>query len=124
MTDDPKNQPTNDSPIKDITRRDFAVLVVGAGLAATIPAAAAADLELIETDVEIKTPDGTCDAAFIRPKSGSHPGVLIWPDAIGSPPFDARHRAAYRCRWIFSRCAQSFLSDIQSSFHRCLHLRF
>ena len=76
MADDPKNQPTNDSPIKDITRRDFAVLVVGAGLAATIPAAAAADLELIETDVEIKTPDGTCDAAFIRPKSGSR-GVSL-----------------------------------------------
>ena len=86
MTDDPKNQLTNDSPVKDITRRDFAVLVVGAGLAATIPAAAAADLELIETDVEIKTPDGTCDAAFIRPKSGSHPGVLIWPDAMGLRP--------------------------------------
>jgi carboxymethylenebutenolidase len=86
MTDDPKNQHTNDTPIKDITRRDFAVLVVGAGLAATIPSAAAADVELIETDVEIKTPDGTCDAAFIRPKSGSHPGVLIWPDAMGLRP--------------------------------------
>ena len=40
MTDDPKNQPTNDTPLKDITRRDFAVLVVGAGLAATVPLAA------------------------------------------------------------------------------------
>jgi carboxymethylenebutenolidase len=86
MTNDPKNQPTNDAPLKDITRRDFAVLVVGAGLAATVPSAAAADLELIETDVEIKTPDGTCDAAFIRPKSGSHPGVLVWPDAFGLRP--------------------------------------
>ncbi len=86
MTDDPKNQQTNDTPLKDITRRDFAVLVVGAGLAATVPSAAAADLEIIETDVEIKTPDGTCDAAFIRPKSGSHPGVLVWPDAFGLRP--------------------------------------
>jgi carboxymethylenebutenolidase len=86
MTDDPKNQPTNNTPSKDITRRDFAVLVVGAGLAATIPSATAADLEVIETDVEIKTPDGTCDAAFIRPKSGSHTGVLIWPDALGLRP--------------------------------------
>ena len=86
MTNDPKNQPTNDAPLKDLTRRDFAVLVVGAGLAATIPSAAAEDLELIETDVEIKTPDGTCDAAFIHPKSGSHPGVLIWPDAFGLRP--------------------------------------
>jgi carboxymethylenebutenolidase len=86
MTDDPKNQQTNDAPLKDITRRDFAVLVVGAGLAATVQSAAAADLEVIETDVEIKTPDGTCDAAFIRPKSGSHPGVLVWPDAFGLRP--------------------------------------
>ena len=86
MTDDQKNQLPNDTPLKDITRRDFAVLVVGAGLAATVPLAAAADLELIETDVEIKTPDGTCDAAFIRPKSGSHPGVLVWPDALGLRP--------------------------------------
>jgi carboxymethylenebutenolidase len=86
MTDDPKNQQTNDSPLKDITRRDFAVLVVGAGLAATVQSAAAADIELIETDVEIKTPDGTCDAAFIRPKSGTHPGALIWPDAFGLRP--------------------------------------
>jgi carboxymethylenebutenolidase len=86
MTDDPKNQQTNDAPNRDITRRDFTVLVVGAGLAATVPLAAAADLEVIETDVEIKTPDGTCDAAFIRPKMGSHPGVLVWPDAFGLRP--------------------------------------
>jgi carboxymethylenebutenolidase len=86
MTDENKNEPTNDTPLKDITRRDFAVLVVGAGLAATVPLAGAADLEVVETDVEIKTPDGTCDAAFIRPKSGSHAGVLIWPDALGLRP--------------------------------------
>lgn len=86
MTDDPKNQPTNDAYPGDITRRDFATLLVGAGLAATVPSAAAADLELVETDVEIKTPDGICDAAFIRPKTGSHPGVLIWPDAFGLRP--------------------------------------
>src|SRR4029077_7703240 len=70
----------------DITRRDFATLLVGAGLAVTVQSAAAAGLEVVETDVEIKTPDGTCDAAFIRPKTGSHPGVLIWPDAFGLRP--------------------------------------
>src|SRR6202021_2346248 len=59
---------------------------VAAGAAATVHAAAAARLEVAETDVEIKTPDGTCDAAFIRPKAGSHPGVLIWPDAFGLRP--------------------------------------
>ncbi len=86
MTDDQRNQPTNDANPGDITRRDFAALLVGAGLAATVQSAAAAGLEVAETDVEIKTPDGTCDAAFIHPKTGSHPGVLIWPDAFGLRP--------------------------------------
>ena len=86
MTDDQKNQPTSDAHLGDITRRDFAAILVGAGLAATTLPAAAAGLELVETDVEIKTPDGTCDATLIHPKSGSHPGVLVWPDAFGLRP--------------------------------------
>jgi carboxymethylenebutenolidase len=73
-----------DSP--EIGRRDFVSLSVAAGLSATAGTAGAAGLELIETDVEIKTPDGTCDAAFIRPKSGSYAGVLVWPDAFGLRP--------------------------------------
>jgi carboxymethylenebutenolidase len=69
----------------NLRRRDFnAILTASAGLAAS-GSAEAAD-EIVETDVEIKTPDGTCDAAFIHPKSGSHPGVLIWPDAFGLRP--------------------------------------
>jgi carboxymethylenebutenolidase len=92
MTDDQKNQTTNDAQPGDITRRNFAAVMVGAALASVAPSTAAADIgiEMIETDVEIKTPDGTCDAAFIRPKSlsktGSYPGVLIWPDAFGLRP--------------------------------------
>src|ERR1700691_4541617 len=86
MTDDQKNLSTNDARLGEITRRDFATLLVSAGLAATVQSAAAAGIELVETDVEIKTPDGTCNAAFIHPKGGSHPGVLIWPDAFGLRP--------------------------------------
>jgi carboxymethylenebutenolidase len=85
MTEDQKNQ-KNDAPPADIARRDFVGLSVAAGLAATAGPAAAAGIELVETNVDIKTPDGTCDAAFIHPKSGSHPGVLIWPDAFGLRP--------------------------------------
>jgi len=70
----------------EIGRRDFVGLSVAAGLAATGGSAAAAGAEIVETNVEIKTPDGTCDAAFIHPKSGSHAGVLIWPDAFGLRP--------------------------------------
>ena len=33
-----------------------------------------------------RRPDGTCDAAFIHPTTGSHPGVIIWPDAFGLRP--------------------------------------
>ncbi len=94
MTDNEKNQPANESHPTNITRRDFTALVVGAGIAASVSSSstAAADIgiEMVETDVEIKTPDGTCDAAFFHPKSlsksGSYPGVLVWPDAFGLRP--------------------------------------
>jgi carboxymethylenebutenolidase len=76
----------NDAQPDEITRRDFTTLLVGAGLAATLQTATAADLGVVETDVEIKTPDGICDATFIHPKSGSYPGVLVWPDAFGLRP--------------------------------------
>src|SRR4029077_6084762 len=71
-------------PNGEMGRRDFVALSVTAGLAATAGSADAA--EVVETNVEIKTPDGTCDAAFIHPKGGSHPGVLIWTDAFGLRP--------------------------------------
>jgi carboxymethylenebutenolidase len=78
---------TQKSPQKaDIARRDFVALSVAASFTATAESGAAADLEVVESDVEIKTPDGMCDAAFLHPKSGSHPGVLIWPDAFGLRP--------------------------------------
>src|ERR1700753_2935522 len=68
----------------EIARRQFVTLSVAAGLAAAT--GSAATLDVVETDVEVKTPDGTCDAAFIHPASGSHPGVLLWPDAFGLRP--------------------------------------
>lgn len=86
MTEDQKNQSKNPTQLGDIARRDFVALSVTAGLAATAAQAEAAGLDVVETEVEIKTPDGTCDAAFIHPKTGSHPGVLIWPDAFGLRP--------------------------------------
>jgi carboxymethylenebutenolidase len=38
---------------------------------------------IIEEDVQVNTPDGVADAAFIHPELGSYPGVLLWPDAFG-----------------------------------------
>src|SRR5215831_12103228 len=67
----------------ELSRRDFVAMGIAAGIAAAAGGASAADLQVVEKDVEITTPDGTCNAAFIHPTSGSHPAVLIWSDAFG-----------------------------------------
>ena len=69
----------------EITRRDFVSMTVAAGFVAAAGSEVAAQ-NIVETNVDVKTPDGTCDAAFIHPATGAHPGVLIWPDAFGLRP--------------------------------------
>jgi carboxymethylenebutenolidase len=69
-----------------ITRRDFVSATVGAGIAAAAGAELSGQARVVEMNVEIKTPDGTCDAAFIHPAIGAHPAVIIWPDAFGLRP--------------------------------------
>ena len=86
MTDDTQDPQDNDSSVSDLSRRDFVAWSVAAGLAAATGSASAAGLPVVETNVMVKTPDGTCDALFIHPTTGSHPGVLIWPDAFGLRP--------------------------------------
>lgn len=66
-------------------RREFIVRSVAAGVAVAATPAFGAE-SVVETDVTIKTDDGTCDACFTHPSTGSHPGVLIWPDALGLRP--------------------------------------
>jgi len=81
---DPASSPTSFAPV-DRSRRDFVALSVATGLgAAGAPALAA--LAVSERDVEIRTADGICDAAFFHPATGSHPGVLVWADAAGLRP--------------------------------------
>jgi len=67
-----------------VTRRQFGVLLAG-GVAMMLPEVANAQATS-ERDVEIKTPDGTCDAYFVHPSSGAVAGVLIWPDIFGLRP--------------------------------------
>ena len=82
---DPHPAPEPSAAEAELSRREFVALSAAVGLAAaTLPAAAA--LALDETEVSIETADGTCDAAFIHPASGAHPGVLIWTDAFGLRP--------------------------------------
>ena len=68
-----------------LTRREFGALSVGTGLTMLLPRATMA-LEVSGTDVEVSTPDGTADCHFVHPVSGAHPGVLVWPDALGLRP--------------------------------------
>jgi carboxymethylenebutenolidase len=66
----------------DLSRRDFVSLTVAAGVVAAT-GELSAQLQVVEKDVTLKTADGTCDAVFIHPTTGTHAGVLIWPDAFG-----------------------------------------
>jgi carboxymethylenebutenolidase len=70
----------------DLSRRGFVALSIAAGVTAATGSVQGAGMPVTETNVEIKTPEGACDAAFIHPTTGSHPGVIIWPDAFGLRP--------------------------------------
>ncbi|OYP33885.1 dienelactone hydrolase family protein [Rhodopirellula sp. MGV] len=75
-----------DDDLKRYSRRDLgSIAAAGVGAAMFFPSAAGA-AEVSEQDVSIKTDDGTCDAYFVAPKSGSHAAVLIWPDIFGLRP--------------------------------------
>jgi len=67
-----------------VTRRQFGALV-GAGVALMLPKVVNA-VAVTESDVTIKTPDGTCDAYFVHPATGTAPAVLVWPDIFGLRP--------------------------------------
>ena len=67
-----------------VTRRQFGVLV-GAGIALLLPQVANA-AAVTDAEVTITTPDGSCDAYFVHPASGTAPGVLLWPDIFGLRP--------------------------------------
>src|SRR6476660_8946248 len=67
-----------------VTRKQFGAML-GLGAFAFLPAVANA-VTVTESEVTIKTPDGTCDAYFVHPASGNAPGVLVWPDIFGLRP--------------------------------------
>ena len=67
-----------------VTRRQFGVLL-GAGMAMMLPKVVNA-VAVTDGEVTIKTPDGTCDAYFVHPASGTGAAVLLWPDIFGLRP--------------------------------------
>ena len=121
--DDKQDSEKLHNAVADPSRRDFIALSVAAGLAAATGSTFAAQ-PVVETDVTIKTPDGTCDAAFIHPQTGSHPGVLIWTDAFGLRPAmrDIGKRIAAEGYSVlipnpFYRIAKAPVFDSASSFN-------
>src|SRR5256885_16544245 len=87
MSDEKKNfKEPDEAALNELSRRDFVAMGIAAGIVAAAGGASAADLPVTEKDVQIKTPDGTCNAAVIHPTSGSHPAGMIWADAFGLRP--------------------------------------
>jgi carboxymethylenebutenolidase len=69
-----------------LSRRGFGTLVLGAGVVASV-STIAADAAVTESDIVIKTADGSCDAALFHPAGdGRWPGVVIFTDALGLRP--------------------------------------
>ena len=67
-----------------VTRKQFGVML-GAGMAMMLPQVAKA-AAVSESDVNVKTPDGSADCYFVHPASGTAPGVLVWTDIFGLRP--------------------------------------
>jgi carboxymethylenebutenolidase len=59
--------------------------MLAAGAAMMLPAVANA-VAVTESDVNVKTPDGTADCYFVHPSTGTAAGVLVWPDIFGLRP--------------------------------------
>jgi len=85
MSEEPNGQAPLDEKRSDFSRRTFVALSLGSTLAVTTRPVIAA-LPVVDSDIVIETRDGTCDAAFVHPATGRHPGVLLWPDAFGLRP--------------------------------------
>ena len=67
-----------------VTRREFGVMM-GAGMAMMLPQVRNA-VAVTESEVTVKTPDGTADCYFVHPTTGTAPAVLVWPDIFGLRP--------------------------------------
>jgi carboxymethylenebutenolidase len=78
---------TTEAENAELSRRGFSVMAAGALAAcASGQTADGQTLAVTEREVEIATGDGTCDAHFVHPARGKHPGVIVWPDIRGLRP--------------------------------------
>jgi len=68
-----------------LTRREFAQWSAGTGAALMLPRAVDA-VEVTSVDIDVETDDGVADCHFAHPRAGTHPGIVVWPDARGIRP--------------------------------------
>ncbi len=95
-----------------VSRRTFGLIAGAAAMSAA--GGALAKTAVVERDVEVKTPDGSCDAVLFCPdKPGKWPAVLIWTDILGLRPVfrDMGHKLA----------AQGYVVLAPNPFYRSKH---
>ncbi len=84
MCDDDIHQGLTHDP--SLSRRGFGLAAVAASIVLATPLSAA-EADVVESDVSVKTADGTADAALFHPSgAGPWPAVLVWPDILGLRP--------------------------------------
>jgi carboxymethylenebutenolidase len=68
------------------TRRDINWLALSAAAVSAWPVDAGLAPALVEAQVAVTTKEGVADCFFVHPKTGRHPGVVIWSDFMGLRP--------------------------------------
>jgi len=76
---------------RDITKISAASLFLagcaqGTTTSKTADVTANQPLSVLESDIDVPMPEGVSDSYYVRPATGNHPGVLIWPDIKGLRP--------------------------------------
>jgi carboxymethylenebutenolidase len=72
---------------REISRRQFTALSLAAGMAAAAGVARAGAADVADTNVQVRTPSGVCDAALVHPQGkGRWPAVILFVDAFGLRP--------------------------------------
>lgn len=72
---------------REISRRQFTALSLAAGMAAAAGVTRAGAAEVADTNVQVRTPSGVCDAALVHPQGkGRWPAVILFVDAFGLRP--------------------------------------
>ncbi len=87
MCDDLTNTSNKDFLAKKngISRRQFGQIAAGSSLVAAMPPVANA-MDVAEDEVMVPMADGVSDCYFVRPVTGKHAAVVLWPDIMSIRP--------------------------------------